>query len=248
MPDLSWNAGYWGGEYDWPQAGEEWSAAWGGSEAQWFGALYPRLHRLLPARRILEIAPGHGRWTRFLLPQCQEFVGVDLSAECVGVCRQRFVGFPSARFEVNNGLSLESATGLFDFVFSFDSLVHAEIEVFERYLPQILARLAPGGAAFLHHSNFAALGDYPDNRHWRGVTVSGERVTALVEASDGEVLVQEVVDWADTGPVDCLTTFARKGAFKAGTIGARLENREFMKEASLIAASQSRYARIARAG
>jgi len=35
MPELSWNAGHRGGEYDWPQAGEEWSAAWGGSEAQW---------------------------------------------------------------------------------------------------------------------------------------------------------------------------------------------------------------------
>jgi SAM-dependent methyltransferase len=247
MPDLSWNAGYWGGEYDWPQAGEEWSAAWGGSEAQWFGALYPRLHRLLPARRILEIAPGRGRWTRFLLPLSQEFIGVDLSADCVEVCRRRFADFPRAEFKVNDGLSLEGAEGPFDFVFSFDSLVHAEIDVFERYVPQILARLAPDGAAFVHHSNFAALGDYPDNRHWRGVTVSGERVAGLVEANGGEVLVQEVVDWTNTGPVDCFTTFARKGAFKAGTIGVRLENHEFMKEASLIGANQSRYARLARA-
>jgi SAM-dependent methyltransferase len=248
MPDLSWNAGFWGGEYDWPQAGEEWSAAWGGSEAQWFGALYPRLHRLLPARRILEIAPGHGRWTRFLLPLCQEFVGVDLAADCVDACRRRFADVPSAEFSVNDGLSLEGVEGPLDLVFSFDSLVHAELDVFERYVPQILERLAPGGAAFLHHSNVAALGDNPDNKHWRGATVSGVRVAALIEANGGEVLVQEAIDWVRTGPTDCLTTFARRGAFNSETIGARLENVRFMQEASLIAASQSRYSRIARAG
>ncbi len=248
MPDLSWNAGFWGGEYDWPQAGEEWSAAWGGSEAQWFGALYPRLHRLLPARRILEIAPGHGRWTRFLLPLCQEFVGVDLAADCIDTCRRRFADVPHAEFRVNDGLSLEGVEAPLDFVFSFNLLVHAEIDVFERYVPQILERLAPGGAAFLHHSNVAALGDSSDNKHWRGVTVSGARVAALIEANGGEVLVQEVIDWTKTGPTDCLTTFARKGAFRSETIGVRLENVQFMREAALIAASQSRYSRIARAG
>ena len=43
MPDLQWNIAAWDGSYDWSTGGEEWSQVWGGSEAQWFGSLYPRL-------------------------------------------------------------------------------------------------------------------------------------------------------------------------------------------------------------
>ena len=60
MPDLNWNKTVWGSTYGWQAGGEEWSETWGSSEAQWFGSIFPRLHRFLPARQILEIAPG---WT-----------------------------------------------------------------------------------------------------------------------------------------------------------------------------------------
>jgi hypothetical protein len=46
MPEIAWNQATWSGGYDWKTAGEEWSETWGGSEAQWFGSLLPRLHRL----------------------------------------------------------------------------------------------------------------------------------------------------------------------------------------------------------
>jgi hypothetical protein len=42
---------------------------WGGSEPQWFGSLYPRLHRFLPARAILESLQasdgGHSSFFRY---------------------------------------------------------------------------------------------------------------------------------------------------------------------------------------
>jgi len=79
VPDLNWNKTVWSDSYHWNDAGEEWSTTWGGSEAQWFGSIYPRVHRFLPAQRILEIALGFGRWTRYLLPACEEFIGIDLS-------------------------------------------------------------------------------------------------------------------------------------------------------------------------
>ena len=56
------NQSFWAG-YDWSRAGEEWSEGWGGSHAQWYGVVLPRIARFLPASSILEIAPGHGRWT-----------------------------------------------------------------------------------------------------------------------------------------------------------------------------------------
>jgi hypothetical protein len=54
VPDLNWNKTVWGSTYGWQAGGEEWSETWGSSEAQWFGSIFPRLHRFLPARRILE--------------------------------------------------------------------------------------------------------------------------------------------------------------------------------------------------
>ncbi len=49
------------------------------------------------------------------------------------------------------------ADGSIDFVFSFDSLVHAEEDVIRSYLDQLGQKLRPDGVGFLHHSN---LGEY----------------------------------------------------------------------------------------
>ena len=153
MPPVDWNRFEWGQRYSWPDSGEEWSRAWGGSEAQWFGAIYPRLHRHLPAHGILEIAPGYGRWTKFLIPACSSYLGIDLSANCIDACRKRFKDATHAAFFENDGLSLSRALdGSFDFVFSFDSLVHVEIDVLESYIPQLVKKLTPNGVGFLHHS------------------------------------------------------------------------------------------------
>ena len=106
MADLAWNVACWDGRYDWKAGGEEWSEFWGGSEPQWFGSLYPRLHRFLPAKSVLEIAPGFGRWTKFLIPNSARYIGVDLSQECVDACRRIFSNIPHATFIKNDGLSL----------------------------------------------------------------------------------------------------------------------------------------------
>ena len=157
MPDLNWNASIWGSIYSWPDRGEEWSSAWGDSESQWFGSIFPRLHRFLPAQRILEIAPGFGRWTKFLIAECDEFVGIDFSAKCVDACRNRFAATKHARFFDNDGHSLAAAPDdSFDLIFSFDSLVHAEHDVLQSYVPQILRKLSSTGVAFIHHSNLLA--------------------------------------------------------------------------------------------
>ena len=43
MPSLEENQLFWGKSYDWDAAGNEWSAAWGGAEMQWFGTILPRI-------------------------------------------------------------------------------------------------------------------------------------------------------------------------------------------------------------
>lgn len=244
MPDIFWNRGVWGSTYSWPAGGEEWSKSWGGSEAQWFGSIFPRLHRFLPARRILEIAPGLGRWTKFLIPACDAFVGIDLSEKCTDACRRTFADAGHATFLTNDGRSLtETQDRSFDVVFSFDSLVHAEQDVMASYVPEILRKLSSIGVAFIHHSNLHAYGNTIDNPHARATTVSADIVAELITHNGGTVLVQEVVNWGCDHLIDCLTLFSRREAYPFHK-PIRLNNPVFMGEAKLIDSFQSHYSRL----
>ncbi|MGG5886179.1 class I SAM-dependent methyltransferase [Falsiroseomonas sp. HC035] len=83
----------------------------------------------MPTGRVLEIAPGYGRWTKFLIGLSESFVGVDLSDRCVKACKTRFAASHHASFLKTDGTSLAMTDGKFDFVFSFHSLVHAEVSI-----------------------------------------------------------------------------------------------------------------------
>jgi len=242
MPDIEWNRTKWNDDHPWPESGDEWSAGWGGPRAQWYGTLYPRIARWLPAGKVLEIAPGFGRWTQFLLRQTDEYYGVDLSPRCIQRCRQRFLAYDRAHFIQNDGRSLDMVPDdAIDFAFSFDSLVHVELDVLAPYCEQIVRKLSGGGVAFIHHSN-AGNGVDPENPNaeGRGVTVSSQAVKAIIEAAGGRVLIQEEVNWASKARIDCMTTFAKASAFPH--IGYKLlENNNFMAELVLIQASQSQY-------
>lgn len=158
MPSVDANLKAWDRLYGWEQEGDEWSSAWGGATAQWYGSILPRIRRFLPADSILEIAPGHGRWTHFLREHARQLSAVDLSASCIEFCRKRFDGDTRIRYFVNDGLSLEMIDAAsVDFAFSFDSLVHVEEDVIRSYLVHLARVLKPDGAAFLHHSNLGGV-------------------------------------------------------------------------------------------
>jgi SAM-dependent methyltransferase len=214
MPDIEWNKSTWAEHYDWSRAGEEWSGPWGTSSAEWYATIMPRIGSALPAASVLEIAPGFGRWTEFLLRFCRDYCGVDLSDRCVSNCRQRFAGRPNAEFFHNDGKSLAVVAGRrFDLVFSFDSLVHADLDAMSHYVPQIIQLLTPGGVAFLHHSNMAAI---PGTSYGhRSENVSAEVIGELVGSSGGRVLVQERFSWGENLLTDCFTLFCRAGDYPA---------------------------------
>jgi SAM-dependent methyltransferase len=244
VPDLNWNKVTWDGAYHWNEAGEEWSTTWGGSEAQWFGSIYPRLHRFLPARRILEIAPGFGRWTRYLVPACEDFVGIDLSDKCTVACQRRFASARHAQFITNDGRSLEAAEDrTFDLIFSFDSLVHAEYDVLAFYIPQIISKLSSTGVAFIHHSNLLTYNGTIGQPHGRALTVSADAVADLVYRASGTVLTQEIVNWGGEHLIDCLTLCSHKNTFPS-VQPVRYKNSMFMNEATLIKDFQSPYSKL----
>jgi SAM-dependent methyltransferase len=250
MPSLSHNKETWEHTYTWSEAGDEWSASWGGPQMQWYSSLYPRIRQFLPSTVILEIACGYGRWTRFLNHQCDRLYAVDLSERCIQSCRARFAGDPRLQFYLNDGRSLEMIPDhSVDFVFSFDSLVHADAETVRLYLSQLPRLLTGNGAAFIHHSN---LGEYASYRRFPRLSRSLAKLglwdwwhyrdpylTATAAAEYGRqaglvCLRQEIVPWGTRRMlIDCMSTFVMPGSPLAGETRL-LRNRRFMQERRLV--------------
>lgn len=257
MPTLAQNLELWNNQYVWPEEGDEWSAQFGGTEAMWWFALYPRIHRFLPAPMILEIAPGRGRWTQFLKSHGQSMIGVDISEKCIEYCKARFATATNLQFFVNDGSSLAAVPdSSVDFVFSFDSLVHAEREVIEAYLVQLERKLTPSGVGLFHHSN---LGAYPGRlammRYYRRLPPAlrrrvlreggieallsikiGWRATSMTAAlfrqccqrAGLKCISQELINWTrGRCLVDCISIFTRPNS-QWDTRDAHLRNGEFV--------------------
>lgn len=217
VPLLSDNVSMWNEAYDWSQRGDEWSGAWGGVSYQWWVTLFSRIQGYVPAARILEIAPGYGRWTNYLRDLCDELIAVDIAETAIAHCRERFAGDDHLTFHVNDGTSLAiAADRSIDLVFSFDSLVHAEADIIAGYLQEFARALANDGVAFVHHSNMGSYesGTYdPNNIHWRATTVSAALVERLARAEGLSCVSQETVAWGNNAMLnDCFSVITRAGS------------------------------------
>lgn len=218
MPTLEWNKNIWDNEYDWPNYNEEWSKPWGSSEAQWFSAIYPRIHSFIPCNYIIEIAPGFGRWTKYLIKSCNIYNGIDLSQKCIDECRTNFNNENiSCNFYLNNGTSLKHVYNtLSDFIFSYDSLVHSDPYIIEEYIAQILSNniLNINGVVFFHHSNLKNVIDNNyilnmNNVHNRDDKTDYKIVYNLIKKYNGHTLIQEIVNLGNCPLIDCYTIFCR---------------------------------------
>jgi len=253
------NASFWGGQYDWARAGEEWSEGYGGSHAQWFGVILPRISRFVPTGSILEIAPGYGRWTHYLRDHCGRLEIVDLSERCIQACKERFAEDDRITYHVNDGMSLSMIDDAsVDFVFSFDSLVHVEADVIAQYLRELAKKLAPDGVGIIHHSNageyrryFEAIDRFPgrvlhqlyygrahrmrllDNVQWRALSMTAERFRESSEAAGLQCISQEVIPCGTRRLIDCVSTFTTPSSRWARP-NRVLVNPGFMVEAKII--------------
>lgn len=229
MPTYEQNYQTWNHQYDWSRyGGDEWSARWGGPDMQWYWCLLPRIKHHLPAPTILDIGPGFGRWTKYLLEHCQSMVLVDISEKCIEACRQRF-GEESITYQVGSGDSLEFlADRSIDFAFSWEALVYVEADGVESYLKDLAQKLKPEGRAFLHHSNLAEYSGYfrrtlrlpqswrkvlkkkglLDYDQWRARSMTASRFAELAEKAGLYVHTQELIPWGGRRLIDCLTTLS----------------------------------------
>ncbi len=233
MPTLEQNRQLWSESFDWSHQGDRWSAKWGGVDMQWHGTLLPRIHAFLPTGTILEIAAGYGRWSQYLKDLCDHLILIDMQEHCIDACRQRFADETHIEFYVNDGRSLDMvADNSVDFVFSFDSLVHADSSVIEAYLEQLASKLTANGVGFFHHSNLGAYPHYfslttrlpmsirdriyryglADKDHWRDPGMTAAKFCEIAARYGLQCIGQELVNWSAKRQIDCFTTFCKEGS------------------------------------
>jgi SAM-dependent methyltransferase len=240
VPSIEENLG-WARSEAWADHGEEWSSGFGDTFLLWHGFLLPRFGRHLPCRRAVEIACGHGRITRFLAPRCDHLVAIDLAEDIVESCRHRLAGHTNIRYAVNDGRSLPGVEDAsVDLVVSWDSLVHAEQDVLDSYVHEIARTLAPGGVAFIHHSNLGAFAHEIDqatlvsSEHWRARTATAAAVRATAAASGLACTTQELIPWGGAEYIDCFSLLVRPTSEELGRETVVVEHPDFLAEAAML--------------
>ena len=96
------------------------------------------------------------------------------------------------------------------FLFTFDSMVHFDAEVIDSYLSEFSRILCPGGAAFVHHSNYRENkgGDFRDNPHWRSY-MTAELFEKLALQSGFDWIEQVMMNWGHAADLDCLSLIGK---------------------------------------
>src|SRR5215212_7965035 len=106
MPRIEEIRATWDSDAGWQARGDEWSGPWGGTEPLWWGTLMPRIHRFVPTGSVLELGPGHGRWSQYLKDLCDELTLVDVAPQCIDACRRRFPDARNIAYHVGDGHTL----------------------------------------------------------------------------------------------------------------------------------------------
>ena len=137
-------------KWDWSTSGEEWS-----NSEEWKDSLVQEvLFRYIPdGKVVLEIGPGGGRWTEYLVPRSTRVFLVDVTCGCIELCKERFSGYINIEYFVNDGRNLSFLQNAsIDAVWSWDVFVHIRSAEIERYIKEFARILSPGGVAVIHHS------------------------------------------------------------------------------------------------
>lgn len=158
MPTIRENKLQWDARHDWRKDGDEWDSMaayckqpyeeWKHSVIETFITPNIPLHAT-----VLEVAPGHGRWTEFIVRAAGHVILVDVSPSCINYCMKRFARHENIEYYVNDGESLEFLkTDSINFGWSFDSFVHMNRDVISAYFREFARALKPGGKVIVHHA------------------------------------------------------------------------------------------------
>ena len=114
---------------------------------------YLRPH-ITPDTVLVEIGPGGGRWTRYML-KAKHLYLVDINEEFFDYLGKRFAGSAHKfTYHKPDGYDLKcTGDNEADFVFSFGTFVHVEPEGIQAYLAEIARVLKPGCKSVVQYAD-----------------------------------------------------------------------------------------------
>jgi ubiquinone/menaquinone biosynthesis C-methylase UbiE len=191
------------------------------AENQFYGIILPAIgediFRSFDFNSTLDFACGHGRMANIFAQWSRKLTCSDIQEESIAYCQKRFLSYPADctfEFVVNSleGIPLEDES--VTFIYSWDSMVHFNIEILDRYISEFERILMPGGSGFIHHSNYCGVYGpsdtiWNDNPHCRA-SVSAEDVKKVFLQNRLSVVKQVNITWETKEDLDCITVFLKE--------------------------------------
>jgi cyclopropane fatty-acyl-phospholipid synthase-like methyltransferase len=105
-----------------------------------------------PDLTCVEIGPGGGRWTRYLIACCALYC-IDFYQELLDELATNFRA-PGLHLIRNNGTDFPGVPdGCIDFLFSYGCFVHLELDAIDAYLGNMKRLLKPAANVVIHYSD-----------------------------------------------------------------------------------------------
>lgn len=150
-----------------------------------------------PDQVALEIGPGGGRWTRYLLGFRKLYV-VDYHAELLQELSGR-INKPNMQFIVNNGTDFPGVPeNSVDYVISVACFVHLEPHLIAAYLKNIARILKPGGNVFLTYSDKTKVGAQMNSSFTENTPA---RMNEMVKQAGFQILEEDLTILWNSGVV-----------------------------------------------
>ena len=136
--------------YDWNQFGEEWNPSEKWKEEFIEKIIYKNIKS---NSIILEVGPGAGRWTDYLIKLSNKLILVEVSNKCLDICKKKYKDYDNVEYNLLEDINLRFINDrIVDFVFSYDVFVHIDKRETEKYFAEFNRVLMEDGLLIFHYS------------------------------------------------------------------------------------------------
>ena len=137
-------------KWNWNNKGEEWTIS-----SEWKDKFVSKIiyEHIKPGSVILEVGPGAGRWTTYLMNLAERLYLVDISQKCIEICKKKFQSENFIEFLLLKEICLDKLkNSSLDCIFSYDVFVHIDYKDIEKYFSEFKEKISKDGKIIIHYS------------------------------------------------------------------------------------------------